>query len=220
MNSSLKTQGRLLHAASEIFAEKGFRESTVAEICELAKANIAAVNYHFGDKMNLYREVWGFLFEEEATRQPLPENFDEIGAEAWLRLFISTRIENIMDSGFGGRLPRLLHREMGEPTELHEEIFITHLKPNHERVKTAIKEFIGPACTEDQLKLAVHNFMGLHIFLNVGHQKSRNFPNAEGPKCRLPQFDEPAELIRQIETFAIGGLRATRDLIQSSDVPL
>jgi len=51
---SQKTRNRLLTAASRIFAEKGFQESTIAEICEQADSNIASVNYHFRDKETLY----------------------------------------------------------------------------------------------------------------------------------------------------------------------
>ena len=36
--NTLKTRERLLFAASEVFAEKGYREATIAEICELAGA--------------------------------------------------------------------------------------------------------------------------------------------------------------------------------------
>ncbi|MDF7801626.1 TetR/AcrR family transcriptional regulator [Pontiellaceae bacterium B1224] len=216
MGKPSTTKIRLIDAASVIFADKGYREATVAEICEAADANIAAVNYHFGDKSNLYREVWAYLFAEEATRNPLTADFSDIGAEVWLRRFIRSRIENIFDTGFAGRLPRLLHREMGEPTEMHESLFQTHLKPTHELVKRAIKSLIGPEITEDQLKLAVHNFMGLHIFLNVGHQKAKKGELPDGPKHRLPSFENLPELANQVETFAIGGLLATRDLIKNT----
>ena len=48
------TKTRLLEAAGEEFAEKGFEGATIRSIIERAKANIAAVNYHFGDKERLY----------------------------------------------------------------------------------------------------------------------------------------------------------------------
>lgn len=53
----LKTRERILIAASDVFAEHGFEKGTVREICTRAKANVAAVNYHFRDKTELYKEV-------------------------------------------------------------------------------------------------------------------------------------------------------------------
>ena len=55
-----ETRNRLLNAAGEVFAEKGFKSATVRAICDRAGANIAAVNYHFGDKEHLYSEVLRF----------------------------------------------------------------------------------------------------------------------------------------------------------------
>ena len=43
-----------MDAAGEIFAEYGYRAATVRQICEKAGANIAAVNYYYGDKERLY----------------------------------------------------------------------------------------------------------------------------------------------------------------------
>ena len=51
------TKARLLEAAGEEFAEKGFELARVRAICERAGANLAAINYHFGDKEQLYVEV-------------------------------------------------------------------------------------------------------------------------------------------------------------------
>ena len=45
-----ETRQNLLAAASEVFARKGFREATIAEICRQAAANTAAISYHFGSK--------------------------------------------------------------------------------------------------------------------------------------------------------------------------
>ncbi len=51
------TRERLLEAATQLFAEHGFRGASVRDLCDLARANPAAVSYHFGGKRQLYRAV-------------------------------------------------------------------------------------------------------------------------------------------------------------------
>ncbi len=51
------TSERLLEVAGPIFAERGYHATTIREICAAAGANVAAINYHFGDKLGLYTEV-------------------------------------------------------------------------------------------------------------------------------------------------------------------
>src|ERR1700685_1095104 len=51
------TRDKLIEAAGHVFAERGYRAATIREICRRAGANVASVNYTFGDKMGLYTEV-------------------------------------------------------------------------------------------------------------------------------------------------------------------
>ncbi|SFB27704.1 transcriptional regulator, TetR family [Collimonas sp. OK607] len=50
------TRERILRSAKHLFAQDGL-DARVADIVEDAGANIAAINYHFGSKENLLREV-------------------------------------------------------------------------------------------------------------------------------------------------------------------
>ena len=52
-----ETQRRIIDAAGEIFADSGYNHTTVRAICVRARVNVAAINYHFGSKKNLYLAV-------------------------------------------------------------------------------------------------------------------------------------------------------------------
>ena len=54
---NLSTRERIIQAATDLFAESGFRGASVRDICNLAGANPGAVSYHFGGKRQLYRAV-------------------------------------------------------------------------------------------------------------------------------------------------------------------
>src|SRR5882672_8263904 len=65
-----QTREQLIEAATEVFARAGFRAATVREICQKAGANIAAVNYHFGDKESLYAEVLRHALHRARQKYP------------------------------------------------------------------------------------------------------------------------------------------------------
>ncbi|MGD0542601.1 MAG: CerR family C-terminal domain-containing protein [Tepidisphaeraceae bacterium] len=134
------TRRRLLDAAGEVFANKGFEQTTVREICRKAKANIAAINYHFGNKRELYAEVVGYcqIWAEER----LPAATDE-SAENRLRGFVRQFLWRLLDPGRPSWHGRLLAREMSEPTEALEGLVRDEIRPQYEVLQGIIRELAG-----------------------------------------------------------------------------
>ena len=62
------TRRRILAGAGELFAERGFRATTMRDIAERAGVNLAAAHYHFGSKQALYLEVVRALFDQIEAR--------------------------------------------------------------------------------------------------------------------------------------------------------
>src|ERR1043165_7395597 len=57
LGTDQETKQRLLDAAVKLFAERGFQNVTIRDVCKEAGANLAAVNYYFRDKLGLYKEA-------------------------------------------------------------------------------------------------------------------------------------------------------------------
>ncbi len=57
MVTTTDTKEQIISVAERLFAERGFTGTTLRNVVSEAEVNLAAVNYHFGSKENLFRAV-------------------------------------------------------------------------------------------------------------------------------------------------------------------
>ena len=157
-----ETRERLLEAAGEVFAERGFREATVRGICERANANNAAVNYHFGEKEELYKAVFDYA-RGYAPRFHEPEPSTG-SAEQQLYSFVYTSLARFFDQGRPAWFGKLIAQEMIEPTVMLDVLVESQIRPNAERLKSMVGQLVGREVDEETLWLCVFSVVAQWLF--------------------------------------------------------
>jgi AcrR family transcriptional regulator len=139
----------------QLFAERGFRKVTVREICAVAKANVAAVNYHFRDKLGLYREVLQSAIDvmRQTTEAARAEGEGQ-PAEEQLRRFIWVFIHRVLTPGHES-IRRLIHRELHDPTPALEAIVDQAIRPRNEYLSGIVARMIGCDPTDEPVLRSV-----------------------------------------------------------------
>ncbi|MEA1947435.1 MAG: CerR family C-terminal domain-containing protein [Thermodesulfobacteriota bacterium] len=142
-----ETRKRLLEAACEVFAEKGYHAAKVADICRRAAANVAAVNYYFGDKAALYTEAWQETFKKFGT--PKPPDSTITSPEEQLQIYIHSLIQNFTEQSDQGQFTRLYLMELANPTGLIHDIWHDLIEPRRQVVIGIIRKIMGTKATDE-----------------------------------------------------------------------
>jgi TetR/AcrR family transcriptional regulator, regulator of cefoperazone and chloramphenicol sensitivity len=145
-----ETRQRLLEAAGEVFVERGFRTATIREICRRARANLAAVNYHFGDKEHLYTAVLEYALGSALDKYPFLALGDGSGMPATSRLEAHIRylLLSLFDDGAPAWLGKLVAREMVEPTRALDALVTSIITPMGQRLGAMVREILGDGATD------------------------------------------------------------------------
>ena len=202
--ASTKTQ--ILENAVPLFAEKGYRDATCAEISSRAKANIAAINYHFGSKESLYRHSLRRAFELADARYPFHGGLGkDASGEQKLRACMEALIRRHYDSGPAGYLNQMINHQVSRPTAPHTMVMqeITQLQGNH--LFNTLEQITGPL-SEQLMQAAKMNTIALCIFPSLA-------PAMEN--ILFPEDPSPEEIDAIIErqyTFVLAGLKTFASL--------
>lgn len=168
---------KLLDAAEELFAEKGFEAVSVRDITALAKSNVAAVNYYFGSRDGLLMLVM--------TRYMMPVNEERIARlEALERKWSgkSVPIEELIDALVRPLVGQVRKSELSERLfyKLMGRIFAQQgdgLPPQiEEQLRQVVQRFTRafvktlPTVPTDELSWRIHFMAGGMIHM-LTHQE-------------------------------------------------
>ena len=162
------TRQRLLEAAGEVFAEQGFRAATVREICRRAEANVAAINYYFGDKEKLYVHVLEYAHRWAMQNVPSAPIADAT-PEQRLRGFVHAMIRGFLGEGRPAWHAKLMTREIAEPTGMLEVIVESNVRPRFVLVKSIVQDLLGGRGTDDELRRCAWSIVGQCFFYRFGY---------------------------------------------------
>lgn len=153
------TRAKLVEAAAEVFAEYGFQAATVREICARAGANVAAVNYYFGDKVELYGQVLREALERVHER-PLPDVLHTLEPTEALRRAIRMMLGRVCSPKRTNLTMRLMLHEMTNPTPGLARVVDEVIGPNYLTLRTIIGRMIALDPDHDKTRLCAHSVIG------------------------------------------------------------
>jgi TetR/AcrR family transcriptional regulator, regulator of cefoperazone and chloramphenicol sensitivity len=202
-NRGGETNDRLLAAATEVFADVGYRAATLREICRQGNANIAAVNYHFHDKEQLYAAVLerAVVAAGEGLMQIVPE--PGLAPEEKLRHFIQHLFRSLLGDDRPMQLLRLIAHEMVEPTPALDLAVEKAARPLDDILVAILAELLGPAAEPTVLRDCAASIIS----------QCSSYHHSEAIIQRLHQLNvhDPATIDRltnHVYQFSLGGIRA------------
>jgi AcrR family transcriptional regulator len=206
------TRKRLLEAAGQVFADRGFHGATGKEICERAGTNAAAVNYHFGGIDNLYAAV---VEEAHSRFVTLAAAEAALAGKADARAKLEAILELIVRVLTGPRSSwalRVLGREFVAPSPALDSLRVRELIPKTRILRAIVSEWTGLPETHPAVARGCISVMGPCFLMLLLDRRTlkRAFPH-----LGLSPKDAPS-LTRHLLHFARAGLseiaNAARDM--------
>lgn len=197
------TPERILGVAERLFAERGYAAVALKDIVRAAGVNGASVNYHFGDKRNLYRRVIERSLQSRERAAPLAATLAE-GAPAALRLreVIHTLMVQLIDDRVPSMMSRLMLREAIEPTPAFAHAVDELPKRQLAILDAIIAELAGGRLPRSVLRRASLSVLGQCVYYRYAEKILRR----TDPRLRYTRRTVHA-LAEHIHAFSLAAIR-------------
>jgi TetR/AcrR family transcriptional regulator, regulator of cefoperazone and chloramphenicol sensitivity len=200
-----ETRNRLLAAGARLFADRGFRRVTIRDLCREARANVAAVNYHFGDKLGLYRQVLGIAVSTmRATLAAARAGCENAGAEQRIRTYVQVFLERMVGSERSSWIHRVITREVVDPTPALDVIVQQAIRPRIVYLRTLVAELLSCSVDDDRVIMCAHSIHAQCVSVIPNPVAARLYPDLRMTPASA------AALAEHITAFSVAGVAAMR----------
>lgn len=187
----------------ENFAERGFRDATVREICAQAELNAASVNYYFGGKEKLYVEALGFAFHQANQRYPLGDALDaSLPVETRLTSFIRVFLHKLLDETALGHHTKLVAREIADPTRALDGILQSAIAPQFALLWDLVPALLGPGWSGMDIHRCILSILGQCL----AYKHARSIIDRICPEI-IASPEEIAHTAEHIARFSLAALK-------------
>jgi AcrR family transcriptional regulator len=150
------TRDSLIKAAIDVFSAKGFEGGSVREITQAAKANQAAINYHFGGKEGLYREVLKASVQAFAELSPLDmDRLAEMDGPQAVEAFVRAQLKALNRRDQLGRFTRIFTWETLSRSQVFTEFLATEKLPIFRVAELIVRKFLPANAERSDLWIAI-----------------------------------------------------------------
>jgi AcrR family transcriptional regulator len=193
-----ETRERIVRAAGEVFGRHGFDGTTIRQITKRAGVNVAAVNYHFRDKGELYlrvlREAKG-LCSELVITEPGGEPSEH------LRRFIFAFVRGLLDPARPAWHTQVITQEMMRPTPALDLIVREMTEPIFRQIRDIIGAVAGAKLPGATLDMLASSILGQCLF----YVRSRSMLERLAPEL-AHGADRVDRIAEHITTFSLAAL--------------
>ncbi len=210
--SSDSTRDRILLTAGPIFASKGYRPTTVREICEQANVNIASINYYFGDKQKLYIETVVMAREMRVQQVPYPNWKEHTSAETKLHDFVSLLLKRLVAMKDEPWQVRLLMREILQPTEACRHLVEEYFRPFFETLCSVVDELVGIRLADYQRNQIGFSIIGQCLY----YRFSADVTSMMIDEDQFADHFDQASLADHISDFSLGAIEQIKRRVTTS----
>ncbi len=193
-----ETRERIVRAAGEVFGRHGFDGTTIRQITKRAGVNVAAVNYHFRDKAELYLRV---LREAKGLCSELAFSEFRGEPEEHLRSFIFAFMRGLLDPARPAWHTQVITQEMMRPTPALDTLVREMTEPLFRQMRAVIGAVAGAKLPGATLDMLASSILGQCLF----YVRSRSMLERLAPE--LAQGAERVDRIAEhITTFSLAAL--------------